>query len=125
MKRFSIKQTVVMAGAVASLALGTGFVPGLHSPTVAQAAELSAQGTHRGESRAHNDFRHDERFRHEDSFRGHRYFAREGFYHQFWGWGFHRLYPEYYTVYYYEPVNVCSAYYFDDSEGVWYCFTGS
>ncbi len=124
MKRFLIRQTVVMVGAVASLALGSGFVPGLNSAPLAQAATLSDQGGHRFEHGEHNEFRH-ESFRHDDSFRGHRFFARDGFRHQFWGWGFHRFYPEYYTVYYYEPVNVCSAYYFDDSEGVWYCFAGS
>jgi cell wall assembly regulator SMI1 len=31
---------------------------------------------------------------------------------------------QYYVSYAYEPVSVCSAYYFAEDEGVWYCFTG-
>jgi hypothetical protein len=104
MRRFSIKQTVVMVGAVAALALGSGVVPGATNSTpTAQAAELA-------QPRGRADFQ------------GHRFFAREGFSHRYWGWGYHRFYPQYYVSYAYEPVSVCSTYYFDD--GVWYCFTG-
>ncbi len=103
MRFFSIKRAIVTTGAVAALALGSGLLPGaVGSVAPAQAAELGQ----------HMDWH------------GHRHFARHGFHHRYWGWGYHRLYPAYYTAYYYEPVNVCSAYYFDDDSGVWYCFTG-
>ena len=42
--------------------------------------------------------------------------------HTYWGYGFHRTYPQYYVTYYYEPVNICETYYFD--EGAWFCFSG-
>ena len=108
MRLFSIKQAVVTLGAVAVLAVGTGGLPGaaVSTPT-AQAAELSQPDAHH---RSHGDFH------------GRRHFARHGFSHANWGWGFHRVYPQYYVTYVYEPVNVCEAYYFDD--GVWFCFTG-
>ena len=53
---------------------------------------------------------------------GHNWHAPANYYHQYWGWGYHRYYPEYYVTYYYEPVSVCETYYFD--EGAWYCFVG-
>ncbi len=107
MKRFSIKQAAVTVGAVAALALGSGLVPGATNTTpTAQAAELGQHVRHHG-------------------FDGHRFFFREGFAPRYWGWGYHRFYPAYYVAYRYEPVNVCSAYYFDDDSGLWYCFTGS
>ena len=61
MKRFSIKQSVVMVGAVAALALGTGIVPGAANSTpTAQAAELAQHGG------GHGSFQHhDGGFRHE------------------------------------------------------------
>ena len=126
MKRFSIKQSVVMVGAVAALALGTGIVPGAanHTPTV-QAAELAQHGGGHGSFQHHDGgFRHEGRRDFREEFRGHRFWHREGFEHQFWGWGYHRFYPSYYVSYAYEPVSVCSAYYFAEDEGVWYCFTG-
>ena len=55
-------------------------------------------------------------------FGGHQFRANHGFSHQYWGWGFHRSYPQYYVTYYYEPVSICETYYFD--EGAWYCFVG-
>jgi hypothetical protein len=130
MKRFSLKQTVVMVGAVAALALGTGVVPGAaNSIPTAQAAELGQHGGHGGHGGGHSGhggsvhnnggFRH-----HGGGFHGHRFWHREGFEHRFWGWGFHRTYPQYYVSYAYEPVSVCSAYYVAEDEGVWYCFTG-
>ncbi len=114
MKSFSIRKTVV-AGAIAALALGSGMLPNAltaGSTPTAQAAELAqpAAGPHGPHGPG--------------SFVGHRSFFHSGFSHAYWGYGYARWYPQYYTVYYYEPVSVCSAYYFDDSDGVWYCFTG-
>ena len=40
MKRFSIKQSVVMVGAVAALALGTGIVPATDKNTGAKSLSL-------------------------------------------------------------------------------------
>ena len=121
MQRFSIRKTVV-AGAIAALALGSGMLPSAltaGSTPTAQAAELAqpvagphGPNGHMGPGGP-------------ASFHGHRSFFRPGFSHNYWGWGYHRFYPQYYTTYAYEPVNVCSAYYFDDDSGVWYCFTGS
>ena len=126
MKRFSIKQSVVMVGAVAALALGTGIVPGAANRTpTAQAAELAQHGGGHGSFQHHDGgFRHEGRRDFREEFRGHRFWHREGFEHRFWGWGFHRTYPQYYVSYAYEPVSLCSAYYFAEDEGVWYCFTG-
>ena len=63
MKRFSIKQSVVMVGAVAALALGTGVMPGAANSTpTAQAAELAQHGG------GHGSFQHhDGGFRHEST----------------------------------------------------------
>jgi hypothetical protein len=52
------------------------------------------------------------------------YQSSNGFSHTYWGWGFHRYYPQYYVTYYYEPVSVCETYYFDEDDGAWYCFVG-
>jgi hypothetical protein len=106
MQFFSIKRAVVILGAVAALAVGTGALPTMTgSVATAQAAELAQPDA-----------------QHHGSFRGQRFFARHGFSHRYWGWGYHRYYPAYYVTYVYEPVSVCDTYYFDD--GVWYCFTG-
>jgi len=106
MQFFSIKRAVVTLGAVAALAVGTGALPVMTGGTpTAQAAELAQPDAH-----------------HRDGFHGQRFFARHGFHHRYWGWGYHRFYPAYYVIYNYEPVSVCDTYYFDD--GVWYCFTG-
>ena len=116
MKGFSIRKQV-MAGAIAALALGSGMLPQalpVGSTPTAQAAELGqvhGGGHERGRSQYRGAMR--------------RNFRREGFTHRFWGWGYHHRYPQYYTTYLDEPVNLCSAYYFDDDDGVWYCFTGS
>jgi hypothetical protein len=111
MQGFSMRTTVV-AGAIAALALGSGMVPTVlnsSSTPTAQAAELAqpVAGPHRPAS-----------------FQGHRSHFRPGFSHAYGGWGYHRLYPHYDTQYAYEPVNICSTYYFDDA-GVWFCFTGN
>ena len=115
MKGFSMRTTVV-AGAIAALALGSGLLPTAlttGSTPTAQAAELAQPVA--GPHGPHGP----------GSFQGHRSHFRSGFSHAYWGWGYHRLYPQYYTQYAYEPVNVCSTYYFDDDAGVWFCFTGS
>jgi hypothetical protein len=98
-----------------------------HSST-AQAAELSQHGgghgsghgggggqNFRGNGGGHQGGGH-------NSFQGHNFRASHGFSHTYWGYGFHRTYPQYYVTYYYEPVNICETYYFD--EGAWFCFTG-
>src|SRR5438132_1066891 len=91
----------------------------------ARAAELAQHGGGHGSFQHHDGgFRHEGRRDYREEFRGHRSWYREGFEHQYWGWGYHRFYPSYYVSYSYEPVSVCSAYYFADDEGVWYCFTG-
>jgi len=113
MQFFSIKRTIVTLGAVAALAVGTGIVPGMTGHTsTAQAAELGQHGGHGGPN-FHGGH---------GSFQGRTFRASYGFSHQYWGWGFHRYYPQYYVTYYYEPVSICETYYFD--EGVWFCFTG-
>src|SRR5262249_56192466 len=84
MKRFSIKQSVVMVGAVAALALGTGIVPGAANSTpTAQAAELAQHGGGHGMGQ-HRDggIRHEGRRDYREEFRGHRFWYREGFEHQ-------------------------------------------
>ena len=118
MRLFSIRKTV-LAGAIAALALGSAMLPNAltaGSTPTAQAAEL-AQPAAGPFGPIGPDF--------PSSFHGHRHFFRPGFSHAYWGYGYARWYPQYYTAYYYEPVSVCSAaYYFDDDAGVWYCFTG-
>jgi hypothetical protein len=135
MQLFSIRRAAVTLGAVAALALGTGIVPSMtgHAST-AQAAELGQHGGghggggHQGGGHGgnnggghmgggHNGGGH-------QSFGGHRFHSSHSFSHSFWGWGFHRTYPQYYVTYYYEPVSVCENYYFDDGDGAWYCFVG-
>jgi hypothetical protein len=137
MQLFSIRRAAVTLGAVAALAIGTGIVPSMtgHAST-AQAAELSQHGGghqgggnqgghnggnngggHMGGQGGHNGGGH-------QSFGGHRFHSSSSFSHTYWGWGFHRTYPQYYVTYYYEPVSVCENYYFDDDDGAWYCFTG-
>ena len=147
MRFFSIKRTMVTLGAVAALAVGTGIVPSMtgHAST-AQAAELSQRGGGHGgggnngggmqnSGGGHNGGGNSNSFRSNNSgfsgqggghssFSGHNFRSSYGFSHTYWGWGFHRTYPQYYVAYYYEPVSVCETYYFDDSESVWYCFTG-
>ena len=107
MKRFSLKQSVVMVGAVAALALGTGIVPGAANSTpTAQAAELAQHGGGHGTFQHHDGgFRHEGRRDFREEFRGHRFWNREGFEHRYWGWGYHRFYPQYYVSYSYEPVS--------------------
>jgi hypothetical protein len=142
MRLFSIKRTVVTLGAVAALAVGTGIVPSMtgHSAT-AQAAELSQHGGGHGggghgggaqfngghnggghNGGGHNGGGHNGGGHH--SFSGHRFHSSHSFSHTYWGWGFHRTYPQYYVTYYYEPVSICENYYFDDDGGAWYCFVG-
>ena len=141
MRFFSIKRTMVTLGAVAALAVGTGIVPSMtgHAST-AQAAELSQRGGghggggnmsggHGGNNSGNNSFRSNNsgfsgQGSGHSSFSGHNFRSSYGFSHTYWGWGFHRYYPQYYVTYYYEPVSVCETYYFADDEGVWYCFTG-
>jgi hypothetical protein len=114
MQFFSIKRAIVTLGAVAALAVGTGIVPSLTGhTTTAQAAELAQHHGGHGGPNFHGGH---------GGFHGRNFRAAHGFSHQYWGWGFHRTYPQYYVAYYYEPVEVCSTYYFD--EGVYYCFTG-
>jgi hypothetical protein len=140
MKLQSIRRAAVTLGAIAALAAGTGFLNLPGQTPAAQAAELAQPaagpngpggpggqmnvgGNHHGghnggpmsSGRWHNGG---------GNWNGHRYFSPSNFSHNYWGWGYARLYPQYYTTYYYEPVNVCSAYYFDDDDGVWYCFAG-
>jgi hypothetical protein len=131
MRLFSIKRAVVTIGAVAALAVGTGALPGAAGSTpTAQAAELAqpAAGPHGPGGQmngSHMNSGHNGiHLNGGGNWNGHRSFFRPGFSHNYWGWGYHRFYPQYYTTYVYEPVNVCSAYYFDDDDGVWYCFTG-
>ena len=113
MQFFSIKRTMVTLGAVAALAIGTGIVPSMTNQTpTAQAAELGQHGGHGG---------HNFNGGH-GSFHGRNFRASHGFSHQYWGWGYHRVYPQYYVTYYYEPVSICETYYFD--EGAWFCFVG-
>jgi uncharacterized membrane protein len=131
MQFFSIKRTMVALGAVAALAVGTGIIPNAtnHTPT-AQAAELSQHGGNqggghnggggqnfRGNGGGHQGGGH-------GSFQGRNYRSSYNFSHTYWGYGFHNYYPQYYVTYYYEPVSVCGSYYFDDDDGVWYCFNG-
>lgn len=114
MQFLSIKRTMVTLGAVAALAIGTGIVPSVTSQTpTAQAAELGQHGGGHGGHNFHGQH---------SSFHGRNFRASYGFSHQYWGYGFHRSYPQYYVTYFYEPVNICETYYFD--EGAWFCFTG-
>jgi hypothetical protein len=135
MQFFSIKRTMVTLGAVAALAIGTGIVPtASHTPT-AQAAELGQHGGGHGGGNmggghggnnggGHNGGGHmgNGNGGGHSSFSGHNFHASHNFSHTYWGWGYHRYYPQYYVTYYYEPVDICETYYFD--EGAWFCFTG-
>ncbi len=124
MQFFSIKRLAITVGMAAALAVGTGIIPNAtnHTPT-AQAAELSQHGgghngggqNFRGNGGSHQGGEH-------GSFQGRNFHSSYGFSHSYWGYGFHNYYPQYYVTYYYEPVEVCATYYFDD--GVWYCFNG-
>ena len=129
MQFFSIKRLAITVGMAAALAVGTGIIPNAtNHPATAQAAELSQHGGNqggghngsggqnfRGNGGGHQGGGH-------GSFQGRNFRASYGFSHTYWGYGFHRTYPQYYVTYYYEPVSVCETYYFD--EGVWYCFAG-
>jgi hypothetical protein len=160
MQLSTIRRTVVTLGAVATLAVGTGALPGMKNVSTAQAAELAQHGgghgggggnvqnlgsgsrnsgvqnsgnngsNHNGGN--NNGFQNNGGNNHNSNsfhnngggFGGHQFRANYGFSHQYWGWGYHRFYPQYYVTYYYEPVSICETYYFDDDDGAWYCFTG-
>ena len=149
MQFITIRRAAVTLGAVAALALGTGLVPAADgSAPRAQAAELAQHGGgHQGGGNMSNGHQgggnngggqqggghqgggnmgggHQGGGNNGGGFGGHQYHMAHGFSHQYWGWGFHRSYPQYYVTYYYEPVSVCETYYFDDDDGAWYCFIG-
>ena len=138
MQFIAIRRAAVTLGAVAALALGTGLVPAADgSAPRAQAAELAQHGGgHQGggnmgghQGGGNNGGGHQGGGNmggghNGGGFGGHQYHMANGFHNQYWGWGYHRFYPQYYVAYYYEPVNVCETYYFDDDDGAWYCFVG-
>jgi hypothetical protein len=142
MKLQSIRRAVVTLGAIATLAAGTGFTSLTVDTPAAQAAELaqpaaSPTDQERPGGQMHQGDRHRGDRQRGEMHRGgnrhhgggnwnsnHRYFAPSHFSHNYWGYGYARYYPQYYTQYVYEPVNVCSAYYFDEEDGVWFCFAG-
>ena len=115
MQFFSIQRTIVILGAAAALLLGTGILPSMAGQTAtAQAAGLGQYGGGYGWNGDGHGWR--------GGFNGQNYQAPAGFSNQYWGYGFHRAYPSYYTPYSYEPAGVCGTYYFAD--GTWYCFNG-
>ena len=141
MKLQSIRRAVVTLGAIATLAAGTGFASLTVDTPTAQAAELAQPvagpngpggpgsqmngGNHHHGGHNGGHMQGNGRWHNGGGNWGHnRYFAPSHFSHNYWGYGYARLYPQYYTQYVYEPVNVCSAYYFDDEAGVWFCFAG-
>ena len=137
MKLQSIRRAAVTLGAIAALAAGTGFLNLTTDAPSAQAAELAQPvagpngpgglGGNMHQGNRHNGGGHNvgQMHRGGGNWSHHnRHFAPSNFSHNYWGYGYARYYPQYYTQYVYEPVNVCSAYYFDEEVGVWFCFAG-
>ena len=105
MQGTTIRRLAITLGAVATLALGTGSLF-----TAPRAYAAPAADHHDGDWWRHE--RHEE---HERFERGE---------HRFWGRGFHHAYPQFYVRYLSEPVQACALYYFEASEGAWYCYVG-